>query len=168
MKTASIKILKANVIKNIEALTYKRVDGVMSAQEAAVKNALATDVEEDLDRVLVSRFIEARDAELRSKLAFCIINDDEEELSATNDILDDDSFDFRLKVSDRFNKDRLKALTQKIHQYYVEGATYDWYSRQGIDYSVGEGDLEKQLTSIAISLRETFVKKPLQPFGPAK
>lgn len=168
MKKIYIVIKKDQVIGDIDAITFKRVDGVMSDQSDAVRNALSSDGEDVLDHKLLHRYMEGRDAALRAKLAFCIIPEEENDLVITNDSLSGDpEFSFNLNVPDYFNKDAGMALMQKIHKYFVDGTAYDWYMRQGVQYSVSAEDLDKMLTDIAVSLRKPFVKRPLQPFGPA-
>lgn len=169
MKRIHIIIKKDQVISDIDAITFKRVDGVMSDQSDAVRNALSSDEEDVLDNKLLHRYMEGRDAALRAKLAFCIIPEEEIDLVITNDPLSDNpEFAFNIHVPDYFNKDMGMALAQKIHKYFVDGVAYDWYMRQGVSYSVSAADLDKMLTDIAVSLRKPFVKRPLQPFGPAK
>lgn len=167
MKRISISIIKAYVLHDIDSITYKRVDGVMSAESDSVRNALSSDSEEPLDECLLQRYMEGRDAQLRAKLSFCIARDKDEDLNVTNAPLrDEESFDFVLDAPDHFGKDTVKALAQKIHKYFVDGCAYDWYTRQGVEYSVGYEELDQMLSEIAVSLRKPFVKRPLQPFGP--
>ena len=168
MKKIYIVIKKNQVISDIDAITFKRVDGVMSDQTDAVRNALSSDEEDVLDNKLMHRYMEGRDAALRAKLAFCLIPEEENDLVITNDPLSENpEFAFNLNVPDYFNKDAGMALVQKIHKYFVDGVAYDWYMRQGVPYSVSAADLDKMLTDIAVSLRKPFVNRPLQPFGPA-
>ena len=169
-KPATITIYKKAVLADIDAQTFKRVDGVMSDQSDAVRNALSSDGEDVLDHKLLHRYMEGRDAEVRAKLAFCIIPEETDgDIVITNESLNEQpEFKFNLNVPDYFNKDTAMALMQKIHRYFVDGVAYDWYMRQGVPYSVGADDLGRMLTDIAVSLRKPFVKRPLQPFGPAK
>lgn len=169
MKRICIVINKGQVIRDVDAITFKRVDGVMSDQSDSVRNALSSDGEDVLDHKLLHRYMEGRDAEVRAKLAFCIIPEETDgDLVITNESLNEQpDFQFNLNAPDYFNKDSAMALGQKIHRYFVDGVAYDWYMRQGVPYSVGADDLDRMLTDIAVSLRKPFVKRPLQPFGPA-
>lgn len=169
MKTATITIYKSYLLYDIDSLTFKRVDGVMSDQTDRVRNALSSDSEEELDKVMLHRYMEARDAALRTKLAFCLVNEDSDTLEVDNNpMMEDPSFVYKISVPDRFTSETVKALSKKMHQYIVDGTAYDWYSRQGIAYAVGENELADMLRKISSSLRESFVSRPLQPFGPAK
>lgn len=168
MKSASITIKKSLVLYDINALTYKRVDGVMSDQSDKVKNAISSDTEEELDKMLLHRMMEQRDGEIRRKLAFAL-KGESETLTASNDINDaEPNFIYDLVVPDTFTSASLSALTQNIHRYLVDGCAYDWYRKQGVEYAVGESELEDLEAVIASSLRIGYIKKPLQPFGPAK
>lgn len=168
MKRVTITINKQRVLECIDALTFKRVDGVMADQAEQVRNALSSDSTESLDKSLLHNYMEGRDAELRARLAFCLVSEDDECLSFSNDSLSEElSFVYELNAPDHYNKDTLKALTQKIHKYFIDGVAYDWYSRQGIAHSVGAVELDAMLTDIVVSLRKPFVRRPLQPFGPA-
>lgn len=169
MKTATITIYKAYVLYDIDSLTFKRVDGEMSDQTDRVRNALSSDSEEELDKVMLHRYMEGRDATLRTKLAFCLVSDEADSLEVDNNpSMDSPSFVYKLNVPDHFNAEIVKALSQKIHNYLVDGTAYDWYSRQGTAYAVGQTELDDMLKKIASSLRKSFVYRPLQPFGPAK
>lgn len=167
MKKIKITIIKQNVLDAIDALSFKRVDGVLSGQTDQAKNALSSDSEEALDKALLNRYMEGRDGELRARLAFCINSEDDGELEVTNAPSTEASFVYSLNAPDHFNKEVLKALAEKINNFFIDATAYDWYSRQGVEYSVGPAELDRMLTDIAVSLRKPFVKRPLQPFGPA-
>ena len=169
MKRVNITIKKDRILSAIDALTYKRVDGILSDQSAQTKNALSSDSEEGLDKSLLHHFMEGRDAALRARLAYCIVPEENESLDVSNDSLsNEDAFSFVLNAPDYFNRDVTKALVQKMHRYYVDGTAYDWYMRQGIEYSVSATELEDLISDIAASFRSPFVRRPLQPFGPVK
>lgn len=167
MKKATITITKQLVLSDIDSITFKKVDGVLSGEGVQLKNAVSSDSEEALDRHLLHRYMEGRDSYLRGKLAFCLVPDEEESLDMSNAVAQDESFVFRLNVPDYFNRDIVKALTGKIHKYFVDATLFDWYAKQGMDSGISANDIEEQLTDIAVSLRKPFVKRPLQPFGPA-
>ena len=169
MKKATVTINKNIVLKRVDELTYKRTDGVMSDQSLQLKNAITSDSEEALDKSLLNMFMEGRDGCLRGKLAFCLISEDNsDELTASNEVDEGEDFTYRLNVPDHFNGDVVKALAQKINGYLIDAVAFDWYSKQGLTYSVNATELEEILADIAIMLRKPFVKRPLQPFGPAR
>lgn len=166
MKTATINIYKALVLADIDAQTYKRVDGVLSAESDQVKNALSSDSTDHLDMNILLRFMESRDAVVRTKLAFALV-DEGEDLVATNEVdKDAASYEYKLQVPDTFNKQMLSALAKLIHEYIAQGAISDWYAQQNLNGNVSVDALEEMERSIVCALRVGFAKKPLQPFGP--
>lgn len=166
-KIATITIYKKAVLADIDAQTFKRVDGVLSTESEQVKNAIASDSEEHLDEHILHRHLESRDASLRKRLAFCLNADEDEELSVSNLMeMEQPTFEYKLSVPDTCDKQRLKSLAQKIHNYMVQGVLYDWYATQNMKGNVSATELEEMETSIICMLRSSFVKRPLQPFGP--
>lgn len=166
MKTATINIYKALVLAAVDAQTYKRVDGVLAAEADQIKNAISSDSTEQLDMNILHELMEARDAVVRAKLAFCLV-DDGEELVATNELEKDKvSFDYVLQVPDNFNKQKLAGLARLINNYIVQGTICSWYAMQNLQGNVTPADLEEMERSIVCAMRVGYTKKPLQPFGP--
>lgn len=166
MKTATINIYKALVLAAVDAQTYKRVDGVLAAEADQIKNAISSDSSEQLDMNILHELMEARDAVVRSKLAFCLVDDDED-LTVSNELEKDKaSFDYVLQVPDNFNKQKLAALAKLINNYIVQGTICSWYATQSMQGNVSPADLEEMEKSIVCALRVGYAKKPLQPFGP--
>lgn len=166
MKSATITLYKNLLLADIDAATFKRVDGVLAAEADQVKNAVSSDSEEALDMNLLHRYMETRDAVLRNRLSFCLVSDDED-LSVTNELEKDvESFDYSLNVPDTMTKPRLASLAKKMHNYIVQGVIVDWYAVQNMKGNVGPAELEDMETEITCMLRSSVVKRPLQPFGP--
>jgi hypothetical protein len=165
-KPATITIYKKAVLASIDAQTFKRVDGVLSAESDQMKNALSSDSEENLDKHILHEHMENRDANLRRRLTFCLVSDDED-LSVSNLLeVDKPTFIYNLTVPDTFDKQRLKSLAKKIHNYMVQGSLYDWYATQNMKGNVSATELEDLESEIVSMLRPSSVKRPLQPFGP--
>lgn len=165
-KIATIKLYKALLITDIDAQTYKRVDGVLSGESDQLRNALSSDSEETLDQTILCRHLESRDSKLRSKLTFCLADQDDGDLSASNEIDQSESFNYSLEVPDKFDKQRCKMLAQRMHDYLLQGTLYDWYATQNMKGNVGSAELEEMESSIVSMLRSSYVKRPIQPFGP--
>lgn len=166
MKTATINIYKALVLADVDAATFKRVDGVLAAESDQLKNAVSSDSEEHLDMNMLHGYMENRDAEIRESLAFALVDDDDD-LSVTNELdKANASFAYKLQVPDGFNKGRLASLARLIHNYIVQGTLLSWYANQNMQANVSEEVLEDIELSIVCALRVGFTKKPLQPFGP--
>ena len=165
-KPATITLYKKIILADIDAQTFKRVDGVLAGESEQVKNALSSDSAEHLDEHILHGHIENRDASIRKRLAFCL-DFYEEELSVSNQLeIDIPTFTYNLSVPDVFDKQRLKILARKIHNYIVQGTLHDWYATQNMKGNVSEAELEDMESEIVCMLRSSFVKRPLQPFGP--
>lgn len=165
-KLATITLYKTLVLASIDAQTFKRVDGVLSAESDQMKNALSSDSEENLDKHILHEHMEKRDANLRRRLTFCLVPDDEE-LKVSNILeVDVSAFEYNLAVPDTFDKQRLQSLAKKMHNYMVQGSLYDWYATQNMKGSVTATELEDLEREIVSMLRPSCVKRPLQPFGP--
>ena len=167
-KSAIIIIYKKAVLADIDAQTFKRVDGILAGESEQVKNALSSDSAEHLDEHILHGHMEVRDANIRKRLTFCL-EKDTEELSVTN-LLDMDipTFYYKLSVPEIFDKQRLKILAKKMHNYMVQGTLHDWYATQNMQGNVSAAELEDMESEIVCMLRASFVKRPLQPFGPQK
>lgn len=165
-KPATITIYKKAVLASIDAQTFKRVDGVLSAESDQMKNALSSDSEENLDKHILHEHMEQRDANIRKRLAFCLVAEDEE--LSVNNLLEVEvpTFVYNLSVPDTFDKQRLQILAKKMHNYIVQGTLLDWYATQNMKGNVSAGELEDLEAEIVGMLRSSFVKRPLQPFGP--
>jgi hypothetical protein len=165
-KPAKITIYKKAVLASIDAQTFKRVDGVLSAESDQMKNALSSDSEENLDKHILHEHMENRDANLRRRLTFCLVPDNEN-LSVSNLLeVDTPTFVYDLSVPDTFDKQRLQSLAKKMHNYMVQGSLYDWYATQNMKGNVSATELEDLEREIVSMLRPSCVKRPLQPFGP--
>ena len=165
-KPATITIYKKAVLADIDAQTFKRVDGVLSGESDQTKNALSSDSAEHLDEHILHGHMETRDANIRKRLAFCL-DFYEEDLSVSNLLeMDIPTFVYNLSVPDVFDRQRLKILARKIHNYIVQGSLHDWYATQNMKGNVSLEELEDMESEIVCMLRSSFVKRPLQPFGP--
>ena len=110
--------------------------------------------------------MEKRDANIRRRLTFCLVSDDED-LTASNLLeVDKPTFVYNLAVPDTFDKQRLQSLAKKMHNYMVQGSLYDWYATQNMKGTVTATELEDMESEIVSMLRPSCVKRPLQPFGP--
>ena len=165
-KPATITIYKKAVLADIDAQTFKRVDGVLSGESDQTKNALSSDSAEHLDEHILHGHMETRDANIRKRLAFCL-DFYEEDLSVSNLLeMDIPTFVYNLSVPDVFDRQRLKILARKIHNYIVQGSLHDWYATQNMKGNVSLEELEDMESEIICLLRSSSVKRPLQPFGP--
>jgi hypothetical protein len=110
--------------------------------------------------------MEKRDADIRKRLTFCLLSDDED-LTADNLLeVDVPTFVYNLSVPDSFDKQRLQGLAKRMHNYIVQGTLHDWYATQNMKGNVTAEELEDLENDIVYMLRSSYVKRPLQPFGP--
>ena len=165
-KSATITIYKREILTSVDAQTYKRVDGVLSSESEQAKNALSSDSTENLDKHILHEYMEHRGSTLRNRLAFCLISEDED--LSVNNLLEVEvpTFEYRLLVPDNYDRQRLQVLAKKMHNYIVQGVLYDWYATQNMKGNVSKEELEEMESSIVSMLRSSYVKRPLQPFGP--
>lgn len=167
MKTATIKLYKSILVSDIDGQTFKRVDGVLAGESDQLKNAISSDAEEALDRNIIYRHFESRDSKIRRRLAFCLVQEESDTLSVTNELdVEKESFDYELMVPDSCDRQRLKAIAQNLHNYILQGTLHDWYATQNMKGNVSAAELEEMESSIVSMLRSSYVKRPLQPFGP--
>lgn len=168
---ATIRIMKEIVLASIDAQTFKRVDGVLSAESDQIKNAISSDSEESLDKHILHEHMEQRDAVIRKRLAFCLQELDYyntgDEMVATN-LLETDIpfFEYKLSVPEGFDRQRLQVLAKKMHNYIVQGTLHDWYATQNMKGNVSKEELDRLEDEVVCMLRSSYVKRPLQPFGP--
>lgn len=166
MKTCEITIKTEAVLYDVDAITYKRMDATMAAQSDREQNALSSDSAEDLDKYMLLRFIDARDARLRKRLSFALQSEEAETLSVSNEMPTGEAYSYKLNVPDNFTRDKSLSLVAQIHDYFVKGAAYDWYVNAGVQPLVTYEVLELLEQSIINMLRTSYVKRPIQPFGP--
>lgn len=165
-KPATITIYKKAVLEDIDAQTFKRVDGVLASEGEQVKNALSSDSSEDLDGHILHRHMDQRDARIRKRLTFCLVPD-EGDLSVNNLLeMSVPIYEYRLMVPDYIDKQRLKAIAQRMHSYIVHGSLHDWYAAQNMKGNMSASEIDDMEDEIVYMLRSSFVKRPLQPFGP--
>ena len=168
MKERSIIISKADLLADIDSLTFKFGDG-SDLVDGRRLNAFVSDSGEKLDSRLLERHIEYRDAQLRRLLQSAIAETESE--SADSAVDDGEAFTYDLSLSDSFRDSQLRPLALLMHRYLIWGALYDWYAA-----GLGAGQANvfaSELSEIEQNINSTVrvpsrTKRPLQPFGPAK
>ena len=166
-KNRTVEIYKNEVYKDIDLYTHKHTDGTVMPDNR-VRNAVSSDVAENVDGAVIARYVEFRDAQLRNRIQFALTDITDE--YADDDItMEDDMYRYHFVLPESFNDNTLRPLAEYIHRFLVFGALYDWYSQFGSAeagvYGSQLDDLEEQITS---ALRgSSIVKRPMQPFGPA-
>ena len=169
-KERDIAVSKEQVFKDIDLLTHKHVDG-SDQPDKRIANAVSSDFSEDVDGAVLARYVEFRDAKLRSRVSFALSGLYQEK--ATDKLtLEEGHYFYHFIVPEEFNDNLLRPIAEHIHRFLVYGALYDWYSqfpgkeRQASFYGSQIEDLEDEIAS---ALRGPCVtKRWLQPFGPAE
>ena len=166
MKTRNIILHKAEILYDVEGLAYKFTEA--AGLEGKAKNTVAADHNETLDGRLLSRMMDARDAQLRRKLRFAVFPSSATESCNKPD--EEQDYVYNLWVADKFEDALLGAIKVQMHEYIVRGTLLDWYKRLNIQSNaVDAGEVAELEESIASSLRTpSYTRVPLQPFGPAK
>ena len=167
-KPRLIDIFKNEVFKDIDLHTYKYVEG-SGVQDVRVGNAVAADGTERMDSAVMARLVEFRDAQLRKKLQRFLMP--VEAVHATDKMtINENVYRYYFNAPESFSDNTLRALAEYIHRFLVWGALYDWYAQFGMPQaSVYAGQLDTIEKAIDGLVRgSSLVKRPLQPFGPAK
>lgn len=168
-KERVITLYKQNVHYDIDALTYKLTEATMQAADQKAKSAVASDKDEAFDASVLARLTDYRDATLRRKLQFCL--KEEEITSFDNKPSGDESYIYTLIVPVGFKDVMLKTIGTKMHEYMVKGGLLDWYIQTGTSTNIRPlSDQVAELESEIVGMLRvpSNLKKPLQPFGPAK
>lgn len=163
-----IIISKERVFKEIDIITHKHTD---AHEDFGLRttNAVSSDVDERIDAVVITRFVEFRDAQIRLKMQNFL---DPAHYAGATDYIDlqKENYIYPFFVEAEFNDNVIIPLTEYIHRYLVYGALYDWYSLFGLSQAGVYGSqlqtLEDQISSIVRG--PSIAQRPLQPFGPQK
>lgn len=170
MKNVSIKIDKAPIRDYIDAVTYKRKEATMADANEGSKDALTSDSSDIADGYLIEEFSDRWDAELRTRLKFCLVDDESEEnedFVFNNMDTYEDSYVYNLKVDDTFTRNDLKSVGKKIDTFIKRGTAYSWYEHAGIEPADNPQSLMMLADDIVFVLRgQPWGKRPAQPFGP--
>lgn len=163
-----IEIYKNEVYKDIDLHTHKHVEG-SGSEDLRARNAVSSDSTEDVDSAVIARYVEFRDAILRSHIRFALA-DKTREYAADPLTLDKNKYRYELIVPDDFNDNTMRPLAEFIHRFLVFGALYDWYAQFGDQRqaAICKGQMDGLEETIKSALRGGSIqKRPMQPFGPA-
>lgn len=169
MKRANITLYKKELYTDIDSKTYKRTDASYVGQPERTQNAVASDVNEPLDELLLMRYCDLWDARMRRRLKFCIV-DEGDVLTYTDVPEESDRYEYKLQLDDSLTSSDVRAIGTLMHNFIVRGALHDWYLHCGVDVPATESlealqDLEDEITG---ALRgRSYGRRPMQPFGPA-
>lgn len=166
---ATIELIKQRILDDIDAVTYKRMESTMAGQPESVQNSLSSDSHEELDKGILHRYMQTRDAHLRRKLAFCLVKEQTDEIKASNRLkTDEPSFIYVINVPEGFDSNAAEVLADLMHRYIADGSIFDWYAYQHMECFISAEMLKDMENEVSRQLRKSYVSRPLQPFGPQK
>lgn len=93
--------------------------------------------------------------------------DEKSETSDKEDVTEDveETLDY-IFVDNMVSNSVFRPLKVLLRKYLTDGTLYEWYTRKGIASPITFGDIEALETKMVCLVRQGFIKKPLQPFGP--
>lgn len=127
------------------------------------------------DEGVLSRMLEEKDVRVRELLMFClqdeVASNSNPDTDAGNGDKEEDGEDVKETLDYIFVDSVVSSsvaipLKVLLRKYLTDGTLYEWYTRKGIASPITFGDIEALETKIVCFLRQGFIKKPLQPFGP--
>lgn len=170
----TIHLSKKEIDYDIDARTYKRNDAtpdLANDRESSerIANAVSSDTSEDLDGSIIVRYRDLRDAMLRKYLKFCLVKPCTEDCHFSNVPDLDREYKYVLNVPDEMTNSDIQSICARMHEYIVRGTLYDWYTGMGMKATDDEFAIDELADDLAGDLRgNSWVNRPLQPFGPAK
>ena len=167
-KLSTIVIKKKEILNKVETLAYKRVESSLNDSAPETQSALQADSVESMDSIVLYSLMDSRDAEVRSKLLYCLVAEDSRDLVVSNEATLDDEFVYKIEVPENFTRDQLVSACRLINDYFVYGTLNDWYIQHGVASTIDSNWLGSLLRKIASAFRFETITKPLQPFGPAE
>lgn len=169
MKKINIVLHKTRLFEKLESITWKRADASLAERTEREQSATTADTEaEKVDALLLDDYCNRRDARIRARLKFCLIEETGDEITFDNTIQSDPEFKYVLNLDDDITKSDVQAIGTLIEEYILRGASFDWYLHMGYDPLDSEIALKEIEDSVASVVRgKSWGARPLQPFGPA-
>lgn len=169
MKTVTITLHKNVIYDYINSHSYKRVDAAMDGQTARTQNAVSSDTNEENDLFLISEYCDRRDALIRQKLRFCLVDLHPEDNVFDNSLDTGCKYEYVLNVQDDFSSNDLQSVGKLLDWYIKKGALRSWYLGAGVEPLDSEDSLDEIEDELINSLRgQPWGHRPMQPFGPAR
>ena len=166
-KEVTITLWKERIVAYVEAHTFKRVDSSLTTKPTREQGATSADREEATDIFLINEYCDRRDAILRERLKFCIV-DKEEKLEYDNCEDDECKYEYVLRVPADFSSSDLKSVGKNMDTYIKRGAAFDWYHGAGLDSGDDLASIDELADSlVSIARGKPWGYRPMQPFGPA-
>ena len=169
MKDITITLHKNVIYDYINAHSFKRVDAQMPDANVRSQNAVSSDTDEENDLFLISEYCDRRDAKIRQRLRFCLVD------TCPNQTVFDNSLDtgavyvYILRVQDDFSSNDLRSIGKLLDAYIKRGALCSWYLGAGVEPLDSEAAIDSLEEELVGTLRgRAWGHRPMQPFGPAR
>lgn len=168
MKTITITLHKNVIYDYVNSHTFKRVDANLADATERTQNAVSSDTEEENDLFLVSEYCDRRDAIIRQRLRFCLVDTDPGRVVFDNSLDTGGEYEYVLNVQDNFSSNDLQSVGKLLDWYIKRGALFSWYAGAGVDPLDSEQTIADLENEIVGALRgQPWGRRPMQPFGPA-
>lgn len=118
------------------------------------------------DTGVLGRMLEERDAKLRDKLAFCLGEPATGTKGNGEGEEEEESLVYVLLLGDGVKSSTRSSLKVLVRKYLTEGVLYDWYTKHNIPTTLTLEGIEEMETKIVCMIRQGYIRRPLQPFGP--
>lgn len=121
------------------------------------------------DTGVLGRMLEERDAKLRDMLAFCLgepTTDTKSNSEGEEEEEEEESLVYVLLLGDGVKSSTRSSLKVLVRKYLTEGVLYDWYTKHNIPTTLTLEGIEEMETKIVCMVRQGYIRRPLQPFGP--
>ena len=168
-KYRKIRIKIADVYKDIDSRTYKYAEA-STVEAPKQKDAMQSDVSDNLDGHILARNVELRDAKLRQLFSEWLKENDTEIIIETNTLYANtqEYLDYEMYVPVELKDAMLRSVATFMHTYLVCGALFDWYGKgmgdkQAAIYQAELDDIETNITNTLIP--STVIIPPLNPWG---
>lgn len=167
IKRRTITLRKSELVTDVNQLTYKYSN--KAVEDSVARGMVESDTQDNLDGTIIARFMKYRDAKLRRFLRHALAPEEKE--TASDVMVIDEDFVYSLDVREGFSDSMLESMAELMHKYIIWGTLSDWYMH--LNEGQMAANLLSQLDEVEDELVDIFrspsiVKRPLQPFGPAR
>ena len=128
-KQRKITLHKDLLLHDIDVMSYKLAE---TSLQGEARDNVASDSEDSLDSAVISQLLEAREAELRKKLTFCLRETKIFEIDNVTELNGAFVYDLILPVS--FKDIELRTAVRLMHDYLVKSVLVDWYTHIGTSF----------------------------------
>ena len=164
-RTITITLYKSELHNDIDSRTYKRGNIAMRDADLRAKDSYQSDATEAGDGMIIDRYCDLHDAQLRQILRFCLDNSDEPD--SADDLNDNsESYVYKLKVPQNWSGSARTAAAL-MHEYIVSASLADWDRAAGVDASNAIAEAIDAQNALVSALRTPSRRRiPFQPWGP--